>query len=124
MKMSLVTKPLFGIVLNGGVLYLLTLLVEEIKYTGGFKFFLIGGIVLGLVNFFIRPFIKMLSLPLVVITGGVILVVWNVAVLWFLSHFLTVMQFRDVTLAFPDVTTYVIGAVVFGVINWTVHLID
>jgi putative membrane protein len=122
--MSLLTKPLFGIVLNGFVLYLLTMLVESIEYTGGFKFFLIGGIVLGLVNFVIRPMVKLLSLPLIMITGGIVLVIWNVAILWFLSYFLSVVEFRDVTLAFPDAQTYVIGAIVFGVINWTAHLID
>lgn len=122
--MSLIFKPIFGIVLNGTVLYFVTKLVTDIQYTGGIKFFIIGGIVLGLINTFIRPFIKVMSLPLIMISGGIVLVVWNIAILWFLSYMIGVIEFRDVTLLFPNVQSYVIGAIVFGVINWAAHLFD
>jgi putative membrane protein len=121
--MGFVLSPLMGIALNGVVLYLLTLTVEGISYTGGFKFFVIGGIVLGLINSLVKPFAKAISLPFIFITGGLFLIVVNIGILWFLSYLIDVIEFRDVTLSFQNAGTYVIGAIVFGIINWTFSFI-
>lgn len=122
--MSLVFQPIFRIALNAGILYLLMELVTTIVYTGGWKFFLIGGVVLGLINLFLKPLMKLLSLPMVIITGGLFLIVINMAVLWFLQYFISVIQLDGVTLAFPTFSSYAIGAVVFGLINWAAGLLD
>ncbi len=121
--MGIIKKAILGVVLNGAALYFLTYLVEEISYTGGFKFFVLGGIVVGLINTFVKPFLKLISLPAIFLTGGLFLIVINAFVLYFLSYFLDIVQFRDVTLSFPNTGSYVIGAIVFGVINWAQHLI-
>ncbi|MBI5753822.1 phage holin family protein [Candidatus Peregrinibacteria bacterium] len=121
--MNLIFKPVFRILLNAGVLYLLTKLVTTISFTGDWKFFVIGGIVLGLINVLIKPVMKLLSLPAMFITGGIFMIVINMAVLWFLQYFIAVIKFQDVTLSFPNFTTYAIGAVVFGLINWAAGLI-
>lgn len=120
--MGFVKKILVGVGLNAVSLYVLILLVEEISYTGGFKLFLIAGIVLGLINVFIKPFLKILSLPAIFLTGGLFLIVINAVLLWLLSYFITTAEFRDVTLVFPNVGSYVIGAIVFGLTNWLLHL--
>lgn len=121
--MGLIFAPLIGIVVNGFILFMLTRLVDGINYTGGLKFFVIGGLIIGLINFFIRPVLKVVSLPLVLITGGMFLIVINVFILWFLAYFIDILEFQGVTLSFSGVDTYIIGAIVFGVINWITHLI-
>ncbi len=121
--MTFIFKPIFSILLNAGILYLLTQLVPSIEFTGGWKFFVIGGVILGLINLVIKPVMKVLSLPALLITGGLFLIVINMAVLWFLKYFISVIQFQDVTLFFPNFVTYAIGAVVFGLINWAAGLI-
>jgi len=121
--MGFILSPIINIAINGGTLYLLTRLVEDISYTGGFKFFVIAGIVLGLINSLIKPFAKAISLPFIFITGGLFLIVINVGVLLFLNYFIEVIEFRDVTLSFQNAGTYVIGAIVFGIINWCLSFI-
>lgn len=121
--MGFILSPIINIAINGGTLYLLTRLVEDIIYTGGFKFFVIGGVVLGVVNFVVRPLLRIVSLPFLFLTGGLFMIVINVVILWFLSYFLSVAEFRDVTLVFQNTSSYVIGAIVLGVINWTSSLI-
>ncbi|MBD3360774.1 hypothetical protein GF366_03155 [Candidatus Peregrinibacteria bacterium] len=121
--MDFAWRPVMSIAVNGGVLYFLTILVPEIQHTGGLKFFVIGGLILGLIDFIVRPAIKILSLPFVLLTGGLFLIIINVFVLWFLSYFLNVIEFMDISLTFPNWQSYVIGAIVLGIINWTVHLI-
>lgn len=122
--MGIIFKPLFGIVLNGVALYVLTLAVTDISYTGGITFFVVGALVLGIINLIVKPLIKLLSLPLVILTGGLFLVVINVGVLWFLEYFIAVIKFQDVTLSFPNFVAYVIGAVVLGVVNSFTGLFD
>ncbi|MFC1616142.1 phage holin family protein [Patescibacteria group bacterium] len=115
-------KVLLSIFLNGLALYLLLLVVTVIEYGGGIKLFIISGIFLGLVNFFVKPLIKILSFPLILFTGGFFLIAINAFILWFLSYFLNIIQFQDVTLIFPNILSYVIGAIVFGLINWAENL--
>jgi putative membrane protein len=121
--MGLIKKILLGVILNGLALYLLTLIITEIQYTGGIKFFVIGGLVVGILNTFVKPILKILTFPLIFLTVGLFMIVINAFILWFLSYFLGVIEFRDVTLTFPNIGSYVIGAVVFGLINWAEHLI-
>ena len=117
--MGFILSPIINIAINGGALYLLTYIVDGIIYTGGFKFFVLGGLVLGLLNWVVKPLLKIIALPLTFLTGGLFLIVINVIILWVLSYFLEVADFQDVTLAFSVWTDYVIGAIVLGVINWT-----
>lgn len=120
--MSLILKPIFSILLNAAALFLLLKVVPEITYSGGLWFFAIGGLVLGVLNSFVRPILKLLSLPLVFLTGGLFLIVINGFILWFLSYFLRILNFYDAALVFPDFSSYVIGAIVFGLINFVLNL--
>lgn len=117
--MGFILSPIINIAINGGVLYLLTFIVDGILYTGGIKFFVLGGLVLGLLNWIVKPLLKIIALPFTFLTGGFFLIVINVVILWALSYFLEVAEFQNVTLAFSSWTDYVIGAIVLGVINWT-----
>lgn len=77
---------------------------------------------MGVLNSFVRPILKLLSLPLVFLTGGLFLIVINGFILWFLSYFLRILNFYDAALVFSDFSSYVIGAIVFGVINFVLNL--
>lgn len=114
---------LLGLALNAGALYLLIYLVPDIAYTGGIWFFVVGGVILGLINAIVRPVIKILSFPLVFLTGGIILIAINMLFLFLLSHGLEIVDFQNVSLTFPNFVTYAIGSVVFGLINWALNLV-
>lgn len=121
--MNIITKPIWGVLMNAFVLWVLVLTVPDVQYSGGMQLFILGGVILGLVNFLMKPVIKLLSLPLVVVSGGLFLIVINMFVLWFLSYFFSVIEFREVTLVFPNIAAYVIGAIVFGLTNWILNLL-
>jgi putative membrane protein len=121
--MNIIKKAIIGVVLNGAALYGLTLAMEEVTYTGGVTFFIVGGVLMGFLNWAVKPIMKAISLPFIFITGGLFLILINGGLLWFLSYFLDIVQFREVSLTFPNLGSYAIGAVVFGVINWVEHMI-
>jgi len=49
------------------------------------KMLLLLGIILGLLNFFIRPILKAIALPLEIITLGLFSLVINMGLIWFLD---------------------------------------
>lgn len=119
----LLFKPFLGTVVNGAALYLLADLVAGISYTGGLKFLILAGLLLTLINMTVKPLLKLVSLPLVLATGGIFYVLINIVVLWFVGYFFDVVAIADVALTFQSAGSYVIGALVFGVLNWAQSLI-
>jgi putative membrane protein len=53
--------------------------------TARWQIFLVLGIILGLLNFFVKPVLKAITLPLEIITLGLFGLVINLAILWFLD---------------------------------------
>jgi putative membrane protein len=111
----------FGV--NALSLYFLTLAMETVKYGGGISFFIVGGVFMGFLNFFVKPIIKIFSLPFIFLTGGLFLIVINAVLLWLFAQFLIIVQINGAFIAFPDFLSYLLGAVIFGVLNWVFHLL-
>ncbi len=53
--------------------------------TAQWQIFLVLGIVLGLLNYFLKPLLKALALPLEIITLGLFTIIINMAILWLLD---------------------------------------
>jgi putative membrane protein len=63
-----------------------TRLVHGIHFYGSWKWLILAGAVLGLINFIIKPIIKLISLPLIWITLGLFTIVINVLLFNLVSH--------------------------------------
>jgi putative membrane protein len=61
--------------------------VPGISYSGGWWGILLVGLIFGLINTFIRPFIKIFTLPLLIFTLGLFTLVINALMLSFTSWF-------------------------------------
>ena len=53
--------------------------------TAQWEIFLVLGLVLGLLNYFLKPLLKTLALPLEIITLGLFTIVINMALIWLLD---------------------------------------
>ena len=53
--------------------------------TAQWEIILVLGIVLGLLNYFLRPLLKVLALPLEIVTLGLFTIVINMAMIWLLD---------------------------------------
>lgn len=56
-------------------------LVPGIHFYGSWKWLILAGAVLGAINFFIKPIVKIISLPLIWVTLGLFTIVINVLML-------------------------------------------
>ena len=116
-------KILLGIVLNSLALFAVTKMIADLQFTGGFMFFLIGGVIIGVLNTFVKPLMKLLSFPIVMVTAGLFSFVINVIIFWLTVKVLNGIHFSDVTVTVGSVWTYFIAALVFGIINWILHIL-
>lgn len=121
--MGLIRRFILGIVLNVAALYGVTLVLEQVHYEGGVLFFLIGGMLIGLLNSFLKPILKLVSFPLVFLTGGFFLVIINALIFWLAEYLITILDFSGVSLTIEGFHTYLLAAVIFGVVNWFTHWI-
>jgi putative membrane protein len=77
--------PFFAhLVLTAALLLLVANLVRGVEVEG-WGAALLGAIVLGLVNAFVRPIMLVLTLPLTVLTFGLFLLVVNALMLWLVA---------------------------------------
>lgn len=85
--------------------------------------FLAVGMVMGILNFVIKPFLSLLSLPLVIITFGLFLSVINIILLIFNEYL-----FREILTIGVEFTisggivSYIFASVLISIINSIFHL--
>lgn len=115
-------RILIGILLNALTLFILVEFLDEVTGEGGIKLFIIGGIILGVLNAFIKPLMKVLSLPFVVLTAGLFLIVINAVILYLAQWMINIMEFRDVRLYFAGLGAYIVAAIILGLVNWATNL--
>ncbi|MBI2063080.1 MAG: phage holin family protein [Candidatus Yanofskybacteria bacterium] len=63
-------------------LYLANLWVSGFGVIDGWQAYLIAGITLGILNLIVRPILKVITFPLIVISLGLFLIVINAIILW------------------------------------------
>lgn len=66
-------------------IWLATELVAGVVFTGPIKTLLIAGLILGLINFFIKPILNLITLPLRILTFGLFSLVINVGIVWLIE---------------------------------------
>lgn len=110
-------RRLIGNILVGVLaLYLASLLVPGVEIQGTFenqiKTVLFAGVFLGLVNFFIKPIVNLITFPLRLITFGLFGLVVNMVMIWLVDIF------------FPQVNIEGLGALFWtAIIVWFLTLI-
>ena len=118
------TKLIIGIILNAASLYgVIYLMPSDISYSGGIRFFVIGGVVMGLINTVVKPILKLITLPLQILTLGLSLIILNGVIFWIFDTVLDTLAIEGVTLTIAAKKTYFLAGVLFGIINWIEHLI-
>lgn len=117
-------KFLIGIILNAAALYgVIYFLPDQIQYTGGIAFFAIGGIVMGILNSIVKPILKLLTLPLQILTLGLSLIILNGIIFWIFHVVIDTIVIEGVTLIITSTKTYFLAGFLFGLINWVEHLL-
>ena len=100
-------------------LWVAVLLVPGISYTGGILGLLAVALVFGLVNAIIRPILKALTCPLVVLTLGLFVFVLNGLMLWLTS---ALAQTLGVGFDVDGFWAALVGALIVGIVSTILNL--
>lgn len=107
------------LLINGACVYaVVQFLANDVQASGGFKLYLVAAIIIGILNALIKPLIRILSFPLIFITGGLFLIVINAIILWFLHYALNILAFEGVAFEILGLKGYLYAAIIFGLTNW------
>lgn len=81
------TNLIFQII--GGILsfWLAVKFVPGVEFVGEIKYLIFAGALLGLINFFIKPILEIITLPLKILTFGLFGLVINVGLVWLVDIF-------------------------------------
>jgi len=76
---------LIRLLVNAAALWAATQIVTGVTYRGEVLPFLVVALVFGVVNSLIRPALKLLTFPLIIVTFGIFALVVNALMLWLTS---------------------------------------
>ncbi|MBU4142964.1 phage holin family protein [Patescibacteria group bacterium] len=79
------------------------------------KLLLLAGLILALFNAVLKPVLKLISAPLIILTLGLFTLIINIALLWLLSQILP-------QLTITNLWAYFWGTIIISLINWVVEL--
>jgi putative membrane protein len=74
--------------------------IPGVTFGGPAKDLLIAGLVLGLINFFIKPILNLITLPLRIITLGLFSLLINMGIIWAIHLFFTNLNFTGLLTLF------------------------
>ncbi|MBI4708639.1 MAG: phage holin family protein [Candidatus Portnoybacteria bacterium] len=103
------------ILANSLAIYLIAYLIKGVDFDGGWKMLLLAGFVLSLINIVIKPIVKFISLPLIILTFGVFSLVINILMLWLLTKIIPDLSISGI-MAF--IWSTIIVSAVNIIINW------
>ena len=82
---------------NSLAIYAATYLVPGFIINGGIREYLLAGVLLGILNFAIRPILKVISMPLIILTLGLWTIVINALMLWTVDYAFDFVVVQDLT---------------------------
>jgi len=106
---------------NSVAIYAAFLFVPGFMIKGGIKEFLLAGVLLGLLNKIVKPPIKLLTMPLIILTLGLFLVVINALMLWLVDYAFEFVAIENITAL---VWATVVVAIANGIIGAFSKIID
>ena len=84
-------RLLVRLIVNAAALWAATQFVTGVTYRGDVLPFLVVALVFGLVNSLIRPVLKLLTFPLIIVTFGLFALIVNALMLWLTSSLARVL---------------------------------
>lgn len=98
----MISKLIIQILSNAVAIYIAAKIVPgfTLSEENGFVSLITAGFILGLINFFIKPILKLVSFPLILFTFGLFTIIINIAMLLLLDYFIPELTISGIAAAF------------------------
>ena len=114
--MRFLRRLLYSWIINVVALYAAEKLVDGISFTGDFGILVVTGLVFALVNLLLKPVVKLLALPLIIVTLGIALFFINILMLYITDWIVSGFKITHFVAA-------VWGTIVIWGVNWILQII-
>jgi putative membrane protein len=111
-------KIFIFLVVNSITIYLVDQLLDDFTVTGSIWAYLLIGLVIGVLNTFLKPALRVLSLPLLFLTAGLFSIVINAMILYLGVLIIDILQIPDLAFTIEGIFTYIIAAFIIGLLNY------
>jgi putative membrane protein len=78
-------RLLYAWIVNVAAIWVASVFVDGIEYSDDYWILIVAGLVFALVNFLVKPFVRLLALPVIVLTLGIALFFINLLMLYISS---------------------------------------
>jgi len=112
--MRLIAKILLVIILNTVIFYVAVNWITGVFVSGGLVEFALLGLVLAVLNFFLKPILKLILGPIIVLTLGLGLILVNALILG-------ILDFLSVNLTIQGYSALLYLAILTSVVNFVYH---
>ena len=109
---------LIFLALNTASVYFVSRLLDNFEITGGVMGYVLVGVIIGLLNLFVKPILKVLSLPFIFLTIGLFIIIINAAILWLAEFVVEFLGVGGITFTITGIGTYVVAVISLGIVNY------
>jgi putative membrane protein len=114
------TDRLLQILVNAGALYAAVYVVGGITFDGEWWKLLLVALAFSLLNTYLRPILRILTLPISVLTMGIFLLVINAGMLLLTS---AISEQLQLGFAVADFWSAFLGAIVVAIVGWILSMV-
>ncbi|OHB18063.1 MAG: hypothetical protein A2913_01530 [Parcubacteria group bacterium RIFCSPLOWO2_01_FULL_40_65] len=107
---------LLSILGNSLGLYFTQYSIENFAFSGGYQNYLTAGLVLAVLNFTLKPVIKFITAPIILMTLGLFIIAINALMLWITDYFFVFMDIGTMT-------ALMLSTIIIGFINLVIGII-
>jgi len=103
-------RLIIQILTNALSIFLANYLLDGFVFTGNILTLMVSGFILGLINFFLKPILKIITAPLYILTLGLFSIVINMFLLYILDYLVP-------ELSITGIWTYFWASIIISAVN-------
>lgn len=93
----------------------------DFAVVGGLKGYMIAAVIFGVLNTLVKPILKILSFPFILLTVGLFSLVLNMLIIWLAEYALEVLDFQGVGIVVAHLPAYFYAGLLLAIANFLIH---
>jgi len=112
--LTIVSRLIFQIIAGILGIFLASKFVPGVEFLGKTQYLIFAGFILGLINFFIKPILNLITLPLRILTLGIFSLLINMAIIWIVDIIFPELIIRGIIPLFWTTIIILLLSFLFG----------
>jgi putative membrane protein len=111
---AMILRFIVRILANALAIYLAAYFVVNFYFPNDWRLLLLAGLILAIFNAILKPILKLISAPLIILTFGLFTLVINMTLLWLLAQFMPELKITGLW-------AYFWGVIILSAVNWLIE---